>query len=309
MKLAVVIALLGSCACSSNGESPKPCVDATVVQAATTSSAAQQNGKGSPQAPSPEPARGDLQFVGKEKTQSLRIDDLIAELDPTTIEVDDPYYKKKKRYRALALGKVLEKGFARSAAQLAATHFTFQAKDGYETSLPGDRVLDSHVYLAFADLDAGRFQPIGPRGADPGPLYMVWTGAGRNDTDLYPHPWALVRIIAGEPPQGFDKTQPPGGFGNDTAARLGHAIFERRCLHCHSINRQGGKLGPELNLPRNILSYRSEADVRAFIKDPQSFRYSNMLANPDLTEKDLDGIVAYLRAMSQTAPGRAASPP
>ena len=285
--------------CSSAERGPVPCVDApnngSVTAISPSKESPPQNAPG-PSAPTP---RSTLDFVAQGKTRTTGIEELIRQVGAKTIEVDDPYYRKKKRYRALQLSKVLETGFSRNAEELARAHFVFQARDGYETSLAGDRLLGPDVHLAFADLDHDRFQPIGPRGADPGPLYMVWTGSGHQDTDLYPHPWAVVRIISGDPPRGPDKILPVGGFKGDSAARAGHSIFVRRCLHCHSINQQGGKLGPDLNMPRNVLSYRTEADVRAFIKDPQSFRYSNMLPNPDLSEKDLDSIVAYLRSMAQ----------
>ena len=40
-------------------------------------------------------------------------------------------------------------------------------------------------------------------------------------------------------------------------------------------------------------------DYTAFVRDPQSFRYTSMPANPHLSDADLDALVAYFRAMSQ----------
>ena len=35
------------------------------------------------------------------------------------------------------------------------------------------------------------------------------------------------------------------------------------------------------------------------VRDPQSFRYTSMPANPHLTDADLEALVAYFRAMSE----------
>ena len=50
-------------------------------------------------------------------------------------------------------------------------------------------------------------------------------------------------------------------------------------------------------MPQNVLEYRPEAQVRAYIRNPQTFRYGNMPAHPGLTDADLDGLIAYLSAM------------
>jgi cytochrome c1 len=57
-------------------------------------------------------------------------------------------------------------------------------------------------------------------------------------------------------------------------------------------------VGPELNVPQSIVAYRPEEQIRAYIKNPLTFRYGAMPANPDLREADLDALIAYLRAMS-----------
>ena len=68
---------------------------------------------------------------------------------------------------------------------------------------------------------------------------------------------------------------------------------------CHSINGEGGTVGPELNVPRSIVEYRPIEQLKAFIRDPQSFRYSAMPAHRHLSDEELDALIAYFRAMSQ----------
>ena len=55
--------------------------------------------------------------------------------------------------------------------------------------------------------------------------------------------------------------------------------------------------GPELNVPQSIVEYRPEPQIRAYIRDPRTFRYGNMPPHPHLSDADLDALLAYFRAM------------
>jgi len=81
-------------------------------------------------------------------------------------------------------------------------------------------------------------------------------------------------------------------------AGQGYELFKAQCSRCHSINQEGGRVGPDLNVPQNITQYRPEAQIRAYIKDPLSFRYGNMPAFSHLKDQEIDGLIAYLKVMS-----------
>jgi mono/diheme cytochrome c family protein len=227
------------------------------------------------------------------------------------IEVDDPDYAHRKTFRACPLQEVLAAGFGKQLGPADAdANFFLRARDGYTKPASGARLAESGGYLAFEDLSnpAGKgWEPIDRRQADPGPFYLVWTGAAQQDAQGYPWPYQL-EVIERVP---FERVFPhvvPTGEPEGSPARVGFAIFRGECISCHAINGEGGRVGPDLNIPRSIVEYRPAEQIRAFIRDPQTFRYTSMPPHPQLSEVQLDGLVAYFRAMSQrkSDPGKPA---
>jgi len=91
----------------------------------------------------------------------------------------------------------------------------------------------------------------------------------------------------------------PTGAGAGTPAQLGFEMFRSRCLRCHAMNQQGGKIGPDLNAPQSIVAYRSEEMIKAFIRQPSKFRYTQMPDHPDLSDQDLDNLYRYFQNQDQ----------
>ncbi|MBL9045335.1 MAG: cytochrome c [Myxococcales bacterium] len=206
----------------------------------------------------------------------------------------DPYYKKQKTFLAVPLRSVLLLGFA--GQDLRREQLVLRSLDGYTVPIVGERLLEDGAFLAVADGDSARWEPIGPQQTDPGPLYLIWTAAHQQDHDSYPRPWQLKGIELAR----FERLFPhvtPTGMPDDSPARRGFALFRDQCLRCHAINREGGRIGPDLNVPQSIVEYRPLPQIREYITDPLRFRYSNMPAHPHLTVADIDAIVAYFFAM------------
>jgi mono/diheme cytochrome c family protein len=217
------------------------------------------------------------------------------------VVIEDPYYKKTKSFLAFPLKQVLSFGFGQPAAELVKEDLFFQALDGYVKPASGERALEDGGYLAFADADRTRgsdpgWEPIDRRGADPGPYYVVWAKPGQTDAKGYPWPFELAAIEIVH----FEKKYPdtlPRSAPADSAAWKGFATFRMQCISCHSVNGQGGKIGPDLNVPRSIVEYRPIDQVKAYIRDPETFRHSNMPAHRDLTGAELDDLIAYFSTM------------
>ena len=231
----------------------------------------------------------------------------LASSCPTqTVELDDPYYERRMRYRAWPLRCVLSAGFGVDPASLPGPGVLLRALDGYTRPAPLAQLLEDGGFLAFADAtlegaqaggSAPRFSPIDRRQVDPGPFYLVWTGAARSDPHTHPWPYQLAVIEAAPFEAVFPHTVPDGLAAAD-GGWLGYRVFQNSCAACHAINGEGGRVGPELNVPRSIVEYRPVEQIKAYVRDPASFRYTSMPAHPDLSPNELDGLIAYFRAMS-----------
>jgi mono/diheme cytochrome c family protein len=264
------------------------------------------------------PARADddaaLHFrtAGGRET-SLRKSELRARCGVRTVTVDDPYYQAPRRFVACPLERVFELGFGAAPAALAGEDFLFVALDGYARTAPGSQLAEGGAFLALDDAarverGASGFEPIDRRQVDAGPFYLVWTGAGRNDAHRYPWPYQLARIESIRFEDRFPHTV-PAGAAPDSPAQRGFAIFRRECISCHAVNGEGGRVGPELNVPRSIVEYRDPEQLKAYVRNPAAFRYTTMPAHLHLANADLDALVAYFRHMSQRKRDPGPEPP
>ena len=229
--------------------------------------------------------------------------ELRARCGPRTVTVEDPYYHGTRRFTACPLEKVFELGFGKAPAALDGEDVLFVALDGYARTAPASQLAEGGAFLALEDADRaarglGGFDPIDRRQVDAGPYYLVWTGTGTNDAHRYPWPYQLARIERTRFADRFPHT-PPTGAAETAPAWQGYAIFKRECISCHAINGEGGRVGPELNVPRSIVEYRDAATIKAYVRNPASFRYTTMPAHLHLSDADLDALVAYFTAMSE----------
>ncbi len=253
-------------------------------------------------APAGAAAEATLQFRTASGEHRVGLGALEAACPAREVAVEDPYYGERRRYRALPLRCVLALGFGGLPDDFAEAELLLQARDGYVRPAPGAQLLEPGAWLAVADAarlargEAG-FDPIDRRQVDPGPFYLVWSGPHQSDPHRHPWPYQLASIELVRFEARFPHTLPRGAPEGAPAWR-GFAIFRRECIACHAMNGEGGTVGPELNVPRSIVEYRPVEQIKAYVRDPSSFRYTTMPAHPHLSEEELEALVAYFRAMS-----------
>ncbi len=238
----------------------------------------------------------ELRFVADgRQTARFTAAELSARLGLQTVSAYDPYYRRRKSFRAMPLAALLQLGFA--DRPLTAETLVLRARDGYAVPMSGPQLLEPGGFLAVADAERRTWEPIGEQKADPGPFYLIWGSDAQSDLERHPRPWQLESIELADPTALYPHTVPTGTAG-DSAAMRGFRSFFGECIRCHAINREGGRIGPELNVPQSIVEYRPAAQVRAYVRNPQTFRYSQMPAHPQLTDADLDDLIEYFRAMA-----------
>ncbi len=227
--------------------------------------------------------------------KTLSLAELHARVETARIRFFHPFYNKDKSYQAFPLAALLEFAYGPKWRSPEYSDAIFIALDGYEAVGSLEKAREAGGYLAFRDLDQeSGWEPVGYRKADPGPFFLVWTKPDQTTGHAYPWPWQVTAVNLVR----FEDQYPavvPKGAAKDSPAWRGFTIFRERCLRCHAMNREGGKVGPDLNAPLSITAYRSEPMIKAFIRKPSEYRYTHMPDHTDLADRDLDDLYRYFR--------------
>ncbi|MBB4636676.1 c-type cytochrome [Longimicrobium terrae] len=261
------------------------------------------------------PSSESLVVVTASGTRTFTLAELRRALptDTALVRHDPAYEGRAKRYAGVPLDRLLAlAGVTMSADEV----LYFVAADGYRATM-AQSAADPRIkgIIAFADLDApagSAWQPVrhGAQSISPAPFYLVWgqTGAAPGDTAdaalRRPWPYQLARIEVVDPRKRYDRLYPTGVSRDDPVYRGFQAfVIEShggdQCVACHALNRQGGSVGPELNVPRNITEYRDAATLAAFIRNARAFRAGTAMPvfEGRLSDREIEDILAYLRWM------------
>lgn len=226
------------------------------------------------------------------------LNDLKENIETHKIEFYDPQYQKDKSYEAFALQDVLQFGFGDRWESSAYTDIAFEALDGYTSITTMNKLKEPGGYLVFRDLEYEDWEPVSIKESYPGPYYIVWTGKDQATANGYPWPWQLFSIDLIKFEDQFSAVSPVGVSDNSDVHK-GYEIFKGRCIRCHAMNGEGGKIGPDLNSPQSIVTYRNEYMIKEFIRNPSKYRIGQMPDHTDLSEQNLDDLISYFRYMDQ----------
>ncbi len=210
----------------------------------------------------------------------------------------DPVYHKNKRFNALPLKDIFEKYSLIKRMNAADLKVVFECEDGYKPEMPLENLLSAKAYLAVSDADApkGRAWEILMKNGQETkmePFYVVYEGVSADDI-AYKWPYNLVKIHFAPLHENDAALQP-----KDEAALAGYELFKNRCQTCHSINKIGGKMGPELNYPKSVTEYWKTDDLKAFIQNPAAYRNEVKMPNLGIKPEEATEIVKYLSYMSE----------
>ena len=158
-------------------------------------------------------------------------------------------------------------------------------------------VLSNEGYIAFKDTDVEDEKEKWPDSLRVKftPFYLAWKDTPYEDK-LLNWPYGLIEIKVNRYDTLFDAIYP----SDNLEVAKGFEYYKQYCNKCHSVNKVGGNLGPEFNYPKSILEYWDVENIRAFAKNPASFRYnSKMQAIAPLTREEFEEIIKYLEYMKE----------
>lgn len=218
-----------------------------------------------------------------------------------TVKVEhDAVYKTSKEYQAYPLVEILKKISVPDSIKLDELVIVFTAVDGYKVSMAYKDAFHEEGYIALKDKAAPENKKwfdfkFGKQTMTPAPYYLVWP---KKDLDewRYPWPFQLASISLQPAKVYFGAAAPAGG---DKTVTAGFNLFSRYCIRCHSVNRSGGEVGPELNIPKNITEYFKEEALAGFILNATAFRAGTKMPVFEklLSVNEAQDIVSYLKQM------------
>lgn len=219
-----------------------------------------------------------------------------------SVRVWDPYEKKEMTFTGVPAEQVFDSLWGkdwRSADEILIT-----CLDGYQPILPVERFLKHRAWFAFESPDAPGFRIPKPESLKEtvslGPAYLVWENLQdqkvRAEGD-YGWPFQVSKLELVKLKERFAKILPPENA--NASVRQGFQHFRVHCLKCHTVNGQGGQVGPELNYPVNVTEFLSRAHLRRWIAQPSAIRWGTKMPPLEVPKRDavIESILDYLDSM------------
>jgi len=228
-----------------------------------------------------------------------------TDIAPTRLTVDDPVYETRKTYEGYALRDVLKVAFPDLDAHIAANaELVMRARDGYAPTMPLSRALSKPGLIAFRDLSRPQASPFadvrqGAKMVNPAPYYLVWGDVAADDKG-FPWPYQLVELELKGYRDQYGASLPEVEGEDRPRAMKGFHLFREHCMQCHAVNRIGGTVGPELNVPKSVTEYWKAEALPGFIRKASDYRFRSTM--PDMTHLGagkVDDILFYLRVKAR----------
>ncbi len=215
---------------------------------------------------------------------------------PVAVQVTiakDPVYKTTKKYLAYPLDELLAKLKLPKHIKPDELQIIFTAEDGYQSFMSYSDAVSENGYVAFKDIAAPankKWLPFkfGSEITTPDPFYLVWSNP-ELDKWLYPWPFQLTSISV-EPAADFFAAAMPQS--KQKSVQQGFKLFSQYCIRCHTVNKVGGKIGPEIQVSESRKKYLLEfiLDASSFIKDTKMPSFKKQL-----DRENASAILAYLK--------------
>lgn len=219
---------------------------------------------------------------------------------------NDPIYHDTRHYEGYEIEGFLNWLSTRASLPLTEAVVTFIATDGYRSRHQVKDLPKRLGILAYKEQNsASRSFSDSKHGKvpfNPGPYALVWEGS-YSDTDHLPTPWSIVEVLLER------DSLPQELIPNNKSANVlrGLTVWREQCSRCHSLNKVGGAVGPELNVPVNITEFWPRERILQMIENPASLRWGSAMPSfAWLPSSDREAVLKYLEAMREAKVCRSA---
>jgi mono/diheme cytochrome c family protein len=227
--------------------------------------------------------------------ESESIQTALKKLPTQTLKLPlDPLYQRPQTYVGYTL-RTLTKALEFELTDTSALRF--HCRDGYKAIVMATPTNLENALLVSTEMTkrAGyHLENIveGKELLNPEPFLLIWRPEFKAKA-AQTRPYSIVAIEHGNLKMFLGNSYPQK---NPNAVK-GFEIFQNKCSSCHSINLQGGLLGPELNVPKNVTEYWTKENFFNFVLEPQSYRFRSRMPNLNLNQSELDLIYTYIYSM------------
>ena len=240
---------------------------------------------------------------------SLNLLELSRIVAPSLLRVFEPYEEREVEFRAIPFTSGLDFVYGDDWRAQPELLLLFTCSDGYQPTLPVQRVLDHEAWLAFDRVGQASFSILklesgSRKRIDLAPFYLIWDNlenAQLREEGDYGWPYQLVGVDLVRSRDRFPRSAPAEDAAPEVIA--GYRAFGVHCNRCHAMNGEGGVIGPELNSPISPIEYRELDWLRRWIDDPAKIVPTSRMPrlNPALRNRGetIESLLAYLGAMSK----------
>lgn len=238
----------------------------------------------------------------------IATDELTQISEVKTLKVNNPTDSTIRSYQGFSIISLLDAVFTSQWKDNDAIKFT--ALDGYQSIIPISVIIKHNAIIAIGENGQGLFSLLirsNGETVDPGPFFLVWENiqdvAASKDPWLS-WPWQITAIELTSFNREYPNSTPPPA--SSETVEKGFLAFRQHCIKCHTINGDGGNIGPELNYPVSVTEYWQSKWLHRFIANPQSVRANSKMIsfNRDVDNREelIEDIIAYLKSMTRKKP-------
>ena len=247
-----------------------------------------------------------LSFVDNGVTvKTVEIEDLIHIIEVKSLTVNSPTDSSIKSYQGLSLNLLLDAVYTSAWKNNDAVKFT--ALDGYQSIIPASVIFKHNGMIAIGENGQHGFTKLlrsNSDTVDPAPFFLVWENIRDISARKEPWlswPWQLKSIELTSFKREYPNSTPPSS--SSKSVKKGFLAFRQHCIKCHTLNGDGGSIGPELNYPVSVTEYWKSKWLRRFIVNPQSVRSNSKMIpfyrDVENRQEQVADIIEYLKVMAR----------